>query len=257
MNNVSGITGSYTDYGKLASGKKLQSAADGATELAMATEANRQAAGENVGAQNVQMGKNMLNVADSGLAGINDYLQRMREIAIKASNTAVYSDNDRAIMQKEVDQLKQGISDAVKQTTFNEKNLLDGGEKDMRIATDSNGSGINVQLPDDILGQLGIADFDVTGNFDIKALDSAMERVNSARSSIGSQTNAMEYAYNYLNGAAEYQTASASRLEDLDMEKAISELKKNQTMQMYNIMMQKKRQEAEEQRTNKLFTTGV
>lgn len=253
MSNISGITGKYTDYGKIASGNKLPRAADGAAELAVATKLNTQAAGQSAGAQNVQAGKSMLNVADSGLAGIADYLQRIKEIGIKASNTAVYSAGDRAIMQSEVDQLKAGIADAVKQTTYNEKNLLDGSNKDMDFAIDSNGNKISANLPQDILSQLGISDFDVTGDFDLKTIDSALERVSSARGSIGAQTNAMDYAYNYLNSGSQYQTASASELEDLDIEKAVSEMKKNQTLDMYRIMMQKKQQENEAGRTTNLF----
>ena len=170
---------SYTDYGKFASGKQVQSASDGAAELSIIQKLDSQSKGLDAGSKNIATTKDMLNVADGAAAGITDYLQRMRELAVQASNTATMSDADRGAIQMEIDQLKQGISDIAKQTTFNTKPLLDGSNPEFNVTTDSNGNSMSVQMPNTMLQELGIEDFDVTGDFDISDIDKTLEEVTA------------------------------------------------------------------------------
>lgn len=248
-----GSGSSYADYGKIASGKKIQSAADGAAELSIVEKEDAQVRGLNAGAKNIGSAQDMLKVADGAMGGITDYLQRIRELAVQASNTAVVSDSERANIQKEIDQLKQGISDIASQTTFNTKPLLDGSNTEFQIATNADGASMTVSTADTTLAALGIADFDVTGNFDIADIDKALETVSAARSSAGAQSNALEYAYNYNTNASLNTTAAKSRLEDLDMPQAISEQKKQETLQEYALFMQRKKQEEEQNRLHAMF----
>lgn len=257
MSGISPISsysyGSYTDYGKFASGKAIQSAADGAAELAIIQKEDSQARGLAVGADNIATTKDMLNVADGAASGITDYLQRMRELAVQASNTATMTASDRSKIQAEVEQLKQGISDIATQTTFNTKPLLDGTNTEFNVATDSNGNGMTVQMPNTMLQELGIEDFDVTGDFSISDIDKALEKVNAGRSKIGAQSNALEYAYNYNTNARLNTIGAKSRLEDLDIPEAISDLKKKQLLQEYSMHMQRKRMEDEANRMRGFF----
>ena len=82
MNGISPISSysynSYTDYGKFASGKQIQSAVDGAAELSIIQKLDAQSKGMDAGSKNIATTKDMLNVADGAAAGITDYLQRMR-----------------------------------------------------------------------------------------------------------------------------------------------------------------------------------
>ena len=248
-----GSGSSYADYGKIASGKKIQSAADGAAELSIVEKEDAQVRGLNAGAKNIGSAQDMLKVADGAMEGITDYLQRIRELAVQASNTAVVTDSDRANIQMEIDQLKQGISDIASQTTFNTKPLLDGSNTEFQIATNADGVSMAVSTADATLAALGIADFDVTGNFDIADIDKALETVSAARSSAGAQSNALEYAYNYNTDASLNTTAAKSRLEDLDIPQAISEQKKQETLQEYALFMQKKKQEEEQNKLHAMF----
>lgn len=257
MSSISPISGysynSYTDYGKFASGKAIQSAADGAAELSIIQKEDSQARGLDVGANNIATTKDMLNVADGAAAGITDYLQRIRELAVQASNTAAMTDSDRANIQMEVDQLKQGISDIATQTTFNTKPLLDGSNTEFNVATDSNGNGMTVNTPNAMLEELGIADFDVTGDFNIADIDKAIEKISAGRSQMGAQSNALEYAYNYSTNARLNTIGAKSRLEDLDIPEAISDMKKNQLLEEYSMHMQRKRMEDEANRMRGFF----
>jgi len=255
MSSISSVNSysSYTDYGRFAGGKKIQSAADGAAELSIIQKEDAQIRGQKAGENNIGSAKDMLNVADGAMSGIADYLQRIRELGVQASNTATITDADRANIQAEVEQLKQGISDITSQTTFNTKELLNGTYDKFQIATDANGNSMEVSTANATLQMLGMEDFDVTKDFNLQDIDDALAKVNAGRSGMGAQTNALDFAYNNSTNSRLNHTAGKSRLEDLDFPEAISERKKKETLQEYALFMQKKRQKDEANRMSALF----
>ena len=245
--NISSIgsQGLYKSYEQLSSGKRINSAADDAAGLAIAEKLETQTNGYDVGRNNAATTQSMLNVADGALASITDSLQRIRELSVQASNTAIYGDSKISAFQKEIDLLKQDISDIASNTQFNTKNLLDGSMNNFHVASNPDGSGMDFDMPDSTLAALGIADYDVTGSFDISVIDNALEKVISARSGLGAKSNGLSYVMNYNASASYNLTASKSTIEDLDMPKAISDLEKKRLLQEYQIMMMKKKQEDE------------
>lgn len=258
MSSISGI-GSSGYYGssptsQIASGKKLQSAADGASEMAIVEKENSQINGLNMGERNAEDGKSLLRVADGAMDGIADNLQRMRELAIQASNTAVLTDDDRKMIQEEVDQLKQGIADIAKNTEFNKKKLLDGSYGDGHIASGPDGSGMDLQLADSTLQALGIEDFDVTGDFSVQTIDDALGKVASNRSIVGAQSNSLDYTIAYNSNASINLTAAKSRMEDADIAEVASQLSKEKLLQSYRITMQKKQQEQESKKLSIFYS---
>ena len=234
---------SYADYGKFASGKKVNRAADGAAELAIIQKQETQTRSYKAGENNIGAAKDMLNVADGAMSGITDYLQKIRELGVRASNTATITDAERTSIQAQIEQYKQGISDIARQTSFNTKPLLDGTSQKYNIMTDATGNGMEITTADATLQALGIADFDVTKDFDLTQVDDALARVSAGRSGMGAQSNALEYAYRYSTNTRLNVTAGKSRLEDLDYGQAVSEQKKKQTLQQYAFFMQKKQME--------------
>ncbi len=243
MSAISGIQ-SNTDYAKIASGKKINSAADGASELAIATKLETQSQAQDVGAANAKDGQSVLNIADGALSGVQDYLQRIREISVKALN-GTNSASDLGAMQKEVDSLLQGIQSTAKGTEYNTMKLLDGSMADMDIATNPDGSGMKIGLANSTLEALGIDGYNVTGSFDLGSIDNALEMVSESRSKIGASTNALEYAYQYNKDASLQQTSAQSRLEDLDVPEAVSDMKKNDLLEQYKNAMLKKQMDEE------------
>ena len=243
MSAISGIQ-SNTDYAKIASGKKINSAADGASELAIATKLETQSQAQNVGAANAKDGQSVLNIADGALSGVQDYLQRIREISVKALN-GTNSASDLGAMQKEVDSLLQGIQSTAKGTEYNTMKLLDGSMADMDIATNPDGSGMKIGLANSTLEALGIDGYNVTGSFDLGSIDNALDMVSESRSKIGASTNALEYAYQYNKDASLQQTSAQSRLEDLDVPEAVSDMKKNDLLEQYKNAMLKKQMDEE------------
>ena len=262
MSGINGLSASYGSYASmrnyshvsqsLSSGKKINRAADGAAELAILQKQDVQARGYQVGTENLKTGKNALNIADGAMSGVADYLQRMRELAIKASN-GTNSAEDKEYMQKEIDQLKQGIGEIASNTSYNENKLLDGSASDKIIISDSEGTSLSFSTPNSALSALGIEDFDVTGDFDISKIDSALTKVGAGRASMGAQSNMIDYAIGYNDNAA-YNTVSAqSRTGDTEYGSYVSKMQKESLLQTYRIMMQKHQIEQHRQNTVGLF----
>lgn len=246
-----GITGISQLYKQLASGYKVNSAADNAAGLAIIEKLTSQINGYDVGASNGSIAKDMLQTAEGGLGSIQDSLQRMRELSVQASN-GIYSNDDKLAIQDEIDQLKSSITDAARGTQFNTMNLLDGSMADMQLATNPDGTGMSIKMANATLEALGIADYNIMGSFDISALDDAISAVSSARSNFGSASNALEHTISYNQNASLNLTSSRSKIQDLDYGKALTELEKEKVMQAYQYNMQKKRAE-EEKKVLRLF----
>lgn len=157
------------------------------------------------------------------------------------------------MIQDEIDQLKQGISDIANNTEFNKKKLLDGSYSDGYIMSGPNGSGLTLDIGDSTLKALGIEDFDVTGNFSIQTIDKALGMVSSNRSVVGAQSNSLDYTISYNSQAIINLNSAASRLQDTDIAEAASEMDKQNLLQTYQLIMQKKQQEQERQRFGLFF----
>lgn len=240
---ISSQKGLFWSYSHLASGKRINTAKDDAAGLAIAQRMKAQETGLKVGADNAGMAIGANNVAEGALGGMSDYLQRIRELAVRSMN-GINSDADKQIYQREIDQMKQGIESLARDTSFNEQKLLDGSMADMAVATSPNGSSMHIQMENSTLEALGIADLDVTSkNFSLDAIDKALDMVSERRSSLGAATNALEYTRNYNNSASLSQLSSRSRIEDLDFPKAVSKKKQEEVMGQYRMHMLRKQME--------------
>ena len=248
MSAIQGLGSTTPNYGALASGKRLNSAADGAAELGIAKREETQAKGYEIGNSNAESGKEVINISDGALASVTESLQRIRELALQSMNTATTTDLDRAMNQTEIDQLKQDIASTAANTQYNTKNLLDGSYGEFQMATDPNGGTASVSNVNSTLEALGIADFDVRGEFDIKTIDDALAKVSKGRSQMGAQYNALEHLQGFNSSASYNHTSAQSRIEDLDYPQAVEEKKKKELMMQYSLMMQKKKQEDEEKK---------
>ena len=239
---ISAINGYNSIYGKIASGKRIQTAADDAAGLAIANIMKRQSNGLDVG---------VANIKDGALGTMQDSLQRIYELSIKASNS-MYGDSEKQMIQDEVDQLLQDIESTAVGTKYNEMKLMDGSMADMHIASNADGTGMKIQMENVTLKSLGIDGYNVTGKFDLSRIESAMDKISSARSATGARTNAMEHAYNSNTRTSLETVGARSRIEDLDIPKAVSEQKKNKLLQDYRMMFTRRKMQNDSMIT-KLF----
>ena len=109
----------------LSTGLRINSAADDAAGFAISEKIRSQVSGLDTALRNSQDGISMLQTAEGALGETNSMLQRMRELAIQASNDTLTS-QDRQYIQLEIDQLKDQVDRIADTTQFNRKRLLDG-----------------------------------------------------------------------------------------------------------------------------------
>ncbi|RQS73471.1 flagellin [Burkholderia sp. Bp8963] len=110
---------------RLSSGKRINSAADDAAGLAIATRMQTQVNGLNQGVSNANDGVSMIQTASSALSSLTNSLQRIRQLAVQASSGSL-SSSDQAALQQEVTQQISEVNRIASQTTYNGKNILDG-----------------------------------------------------------------------------------------------------------------------------------
>ena len=110
---------------KLSSGYKINRAADDAAGLSISEKMRRQIRGLTQASLNAQDGISAVQTAEGALTEVHDMLQRMDELATKAANGTLTTD-DREAVQAEIDQLVIEIDRVAETTTFNEMALLKG-----------------------------------------------------------------------------------------------------------------------------------
>lgn len=128
MNAQRQVDGTTKRFGKssekLSSGYKINRSADDAAGLQISNKMRWQIRGLNRGADNIEDGKSLVDVADGALEEIHSILQRMNELSVQAANDT-NTDVDREALQAEVKQLNEEIDRIGKDTTFNDMHILD------------------------------------------------------------------------------------------------------------------------------------
>lgn len=111
---------------RLSSGLRINRAADDAAGLSISEKLRSQVRGLQQAVRNAQDGISLIQTAEGALQETHAILQRMRELAVQASNGTL-TDNDRAAIQQEVSSLIEEVTRIAESTKFNGETLLDGG----------------------------------------------------------------------------------------------------------------------------------
>lgn len=127
---------------KLSSGFRINSAKDNPAGLAITNKMNSQIRSLTKATQNSKNAVNVISTAEGALSEIQNMVQRLSELAVKASN-GTNTTADRAAIQKEVDALKSEIVRVAGETEYNTQSLLDGS-KALRGYSDNEDVSINM-----------------------------------------------------------------------------------------------------------------
>ena len=154
-----------TSIQRLSSGLRVNSAKDDAAGLAIAERMNAQVRGLAVAARNANDGVSLAQTAEGALGKVADMVQRVRELAVQASN-ATNSNTDRAALQAEVSQLKEEIDRVAGSSNFNGTKLLDGSFSSARfqIGADAGDSITMPGITDARLASMGVVNRASTQN---------------------------------------------------------------------------------------------
>ena len=244
---------------RLSSGKKINSAADDAAGFAIAERMTAQIRGLNMATKNVNDGLALISVVDNALSDVGDILQRIRELAIQASNDTNGTE-DRIFLQTEVTVLVMEINRIADQTTYNGQKVLDGSfsNKSIQVGTES-GQKVDFSINGIKPNEIGIdADANASppvlasyvDNIDIslaetefgaqeglRVITAAIEQIAGDRASYGALQNRLEYTVSNLMNVAEFTTAARSRIEDADFAAESARLAKTQVLQQTGTAM--------------------
>lgn len=113
---------------KLSSGYKINRAADDAAGLSISEKMRRQVRGLHQTVDNISEGVGYVQTAEGALNEVQDMLQRINELAVKAAN-GTNTNEDRMAIDREVQQLKNEMNRIFSETTFNERKIWEPGEQ--------------------------------------------------------------------------------------------------------------------------------
>ncbi len=160
---------------RLSSGKRINSAADDAAGLSIASRMEAQVRGLDQAVRNANDGISLVQASEGAMEEITAMLQRMRELAVQASN-GVLTAEDRTNLQEEVSALQAEIDRVVDTTTFNNQKVLDGSfGKSLQIGMNA-GQTVSVDIAN--LSALSLGG--VTGAADTNAIVTANARGTEA-----------------------------------------------------------------------------
>ena len=247
---------------KLSSGLRINKAADDAAGLSISEGLKSQIGGLNVAARNAQDGVNVAQIADGALGESQAILQRMRDLAVQASNDGSQDGDAKKAANTEFKQLNKELDRIKDSTTFGSQKLLDGNYNGkFQVDASSVGQNASSQIElnlsasastdgtDGALTAGGIDGLDSTGlgtdSLDLEsdasgaidALDTALKGVSTVRSNIGAYQNRFEHTINNINTAIENLTASKSAITDTDMAKEMTSFTKSQILQQAGTSM--------------------
>lgn len=216
---------------KLASGLRINSAADDAAGLVISEKMEAQVISLKQAGKNAQDAISFLQTADGALSQSTDIVQKMRELVIKAQNTGTMTDTERSAISEELSSLRDELDRIANTTTFNTKKVLDGSLADepatFQVGASTNpADSIKVYVSD--MSSKGLStdgetelSIDISDQEAMKAtlegLDNALSKITKQRTDLGVTENRLDYTIKNLNTTTTNLEAAQSRITDVDI----------------------------------------
>lgn len=222
---------------RIATGYRINRAGDDAAGLAISEKMRAQINGLNMAGKNIQDGISLVQTAEGALNETHAMLQRMRELSVQAANDTL-TDDDRAQINVEFQELKKEITRISTDTEFNTRTLMNGdyASHPLKIQVGANsGQTIELTMNDMSADAIGITNASIgtreDANDAISIIDEAIKTVSMERSRYGAYQNRMEHSYNVAMNSAENLTAAESRIRDTDIAKEMMNFTKASILQ--------------------------
>jgi flagellin len=235
---------------KLSSGLRINRAGDDASGLAVSEKMRSQIRGLLQAEKNAENGISFIQVAEGYLQETQDIIQRIRELAIQASN-GIYSAEDRVYIQVEVSQLVDEVDRIASHAQFNGMNMLTGrfanplaggiptasmwfhigANMDQReIAYIGTMTAVALNMKDMGNGEIISISTADKANAVIGVVDQALLKINKQRADLGAYQNRLEHATKGLSVGAENLQAAESIIRDANMATQMVDFTKNQIL---------------------------
>lgn len=228
---------------KLASGFRINRAADDAAGLGISERMRSQIRGYEQASRNAQDGISLAQTAEGAMHEISSMLQRVRELAVQHAN-GTNDDAARASIEAEARALGSEIDRVIAGTTWNGVGLLNTATAfNLQVGPNQGGSNVmtinavNAAADMTTLNIAGMFPGDGTGTMDLDAIDTAIAAIATHRGTFGAAQNRLEYTVNALGIAQENLMAAESRIRDVDMAQEMANFSRLQILQESGVAM--------------------
>ena len=246
LNNTNKMLG--TAMQRLGTGLRINSAADDAAGLQMATRLQAQSNGQKVGMRNAQDAISMMQTAEGAMDEMTNIVQRMKDLATQGANGTTSTD-DYTALNAEFGELTKELGNIVSNTSFGGQKLLKGGSFEVAtgVTFQIGGSSTETLKVDvatamkDLTGTAGakgiagaeivagIGDQDAASDA-ITATSDLLDQIGAVRSSFGANINRLEHTVNNLSNMKENTDMANGRIMDADFAQESTNMTKNQML---------------------------
>jgi len=236
---------------KLASGQKINSAADGPASLVISESLRSQISSLKEAAQNSEVAASVVQTAEGAMDEVSRLLVNIRQRAVAAANTGVNNELVVAASQSEIQNALSSIDRIAQNTQFGSKPLLNGTnpELEFQIGADK-GNTLKLALPNITTDKLGISSSEDGGSslaeVDVRTpsgaasaisiVDKAISEIASSRGELGAlQRSALQSNLVSLRLDAENLSAAESIIRDADVAMELAEFTRLQIMNQFAV----------------------
>ncbi|MFG0832375.1 lateral flagellin LafA [Aeromonas bivalvium] len=235
---------------RLGTGLRINSAADDAAGLQMATRLQAQSNGQKVGMRNAQDAVSMMQTAEGAMDEMTNIVQRMKDLATQGANGTT-NDDDRLAIGAEMKELSAELKNISDNTKFGGQALINdtgkfgaaavtfqiggtAGEK-LDVDASTNVQAVNKAIDD---AETAFKDADVAAtvlkstdfNTQITEMENALDAIGTARSQFGANINRLEHTVNNLSNMKENTDMANGRIMDADFAQETTNMTKNQML---------------------------
>src|SRR5690606_29210822 len=213
-----------TSMTRLGTGYKINSAADDAAGLQIATRLLAQTRGMSVASQNTQNGISLMQTAEGAFQEFTNIVLRMKDLATQAADGATTAD-DRAALAAEYTELTAELGNILTNTTYGGEALFAGGKLEDAVSFQIGATGAE-KMEVDVSAELGaLTGFHAapgaltnatTSTTAIATLDGALKSIGEARAKLGAAQNRLTHTFNNLQNMQTNTTDARGRIMDID-----------------------------------------
>jgi len=229
---------------QLSTGKRINNSVDDVAGMAIATRLSAQIRGLNQAVRNANDGISIIQTAEGATEQVTNMLQRMRELAVQASNDT-YNTDDRTFLNMEFQALNSQIDTIATNTQWNAADLLNGPSRDLGLGVFSFQVGANaaqsisITFPNMKTSGAGllasVAPTAITSttaaNSALGTISSALDTVNLERAKMGAIISRLQFTADNLFSVSAKASESRSRIEDTDYAVATTDLARRNIIQ--------------------------
>ncbi|HCP55795.1 MAG TPA: Lateral flagellin [Pseudomonas sp.] len=240
-----------TNQQRLGTGLRINSAADDAAGLQIATRLNAQSRGMSVAMRNVGDATSMLQTAEGAFSEVTDILQRMKDLSTQAANDT-NGVSDRTSLKSEYDELGKELVNIVNNTKYAGEALFAAGGKFSAAVNFQIGASAAEKLTMDVTAdmtalrteltttvQAGTMDTAANAGTTITALETALNNVGSMRAKFGANINRLNLTSNNLANMKDNTDMAKGRIMDADFAIESANMSKNSMLMQSGISMLK------------------